>query len=153
MTAPTVRPVPEPDGAWAAEFRALLLEIDRRAVALDVRRWPRAVPGTGLSVLEHLQLLHARWRAVPVVAPRVFVREEVPVAAGEESARAVRPAAVLRTWRREGRAFPDRLAASYRRAGGPSADDVRRQYLAELAALRRCLSAFHAVTSTDAAQG
>ena len=146
-------PRPEPDRAWLAEFRALLLEIDRRAVALDVRRWPRVAPGADLSVLEHLQLLHTRWRALPVVAPRTFVREGAPARTGGETARAVRPAAVLRTWRREGRAFPDRLAASFRYAGGPSAEHVRRQYVAELAALRRCLAAFHAVTATDAPPG
>lgn len=147
------RPPAEAERAWLAEFRALQLEIDKQAVALDVRRWPRAVPGSTLSVIEHLQLLHARWRAVPIVAPIAFVREDVPAAPVDDTALAVRPAALLRTWRREGRAFPERLAASYRRAGGGSVDHVNRQYLAELAALRRCLAAFHAVTSVDVGPG
>jgi hypothetical protein len=150
MTSVVTRPAADPDADWRAEFRALLLEIDKLAVALDVRRWRRAVPGSTLSVIEHLILLRARWRAVPVVAPTAFVREEAPAAAGGETALATRPAVLLRTWRREGWAFPERLDASYRRAGGRTADEVKRQYLAELAALRRCLAAFRAVASADA---
>jgi hypothetical protein len=153
MTAVLPRRSVDVDGDWRAQFHALLLEIDKHAVALDVRHWPRAVPGSTLSVTQHLLLLHSRWRSVPVVAPIAFVREEAPEATGDQMALAVRPAALLRAWRREGRAFPERLAASYRRAGVHSAEDEKRQYLAELAALRRCLAAFHAVAAADPGLG
>lgn len=144
---------PDADRAWRTEFRALVLEIDRLAVALDVRCWLRTTPEGSLSVIEHLQLLNQRWRAVPVVAPTAFVPDPAPAAAmGDRTVRAVRPAALLRAWRRLGRSFPDRLAASYARAGG-SPDAAQRQHLAEITALRRCLAAFHAVTSVDAGPG
>jgi hypothetical protein len=147
MTATPVRLSSDADTAWRTEFRALVLEIDRLAVAMDVRCWRRTAPEGSLSVIEHLQLLNRRWRAVPVVAPIAFVPDPAPGAAvGDGTVRAVRPAALLRAWRRAGRSFPDRLAASYARAGG-SADAAQRQYLAEITALRRCLAAFHAATS------
>ena len=126
------RPAAGSEGDRRAEFRALVLEIDRRAVALDVQRWRRAVPGSNLSVIEHLLELHERWRGDP------------PPSRGG-TARAVRPATLLRAWRREGRAFPDRLAAS---CAAP--DRLERRYLDELAAVRRCLAAFRAVTPSDA---
>jgi hypothetical protein len=140
------QPVADLDRDWRAEFRALLLEIDTHAVALDVRHWPRAVPGGTLSVIHHLLLLRARWRAVPLVAPTAFVPDEARTLTGDIAELAVRPAALLRGWRREGRAFPERLTASYRRAGERSEDDIQRQYRAEIAALLRCLAAFQAVT-------
>jgi len=148
MTAMVARIRADPDSTWRAEFRALVLEIDRRAVALDVRSWARRPAYGALSVLEHLQVLHQRWRVVPVVAPAAFVPEPAPaVAVRDASARAVRPAALLRSWRREGRTFPDRLAAGYARSGGPSPEVRAAQYRAELAALRRCLAAFPPVAA------
>jgi len=151
MTAMMARLGADPDSSWRAEFRALVLEIDRRAVALDVRSWPRPPANGALSVLEHLQVLHQRWRVVPVVAPAAFVPDPAPaVAVRDASARAVRPAALLRSWRREGRSFPDRLTAGYARTGGPSPEARARQYRAELAALRRCLSAFPPVPAVAA---
>jgi hypothetical protein len=118
-------------------------------VALDVRCWKHPVPEGSLSVIEHLQLLHQRWRAVPVVAPTAFVPDPAPAAAYvDRTVRAVRPAALLRAWRRAGRSFPNQLSAGYARAGGmPEA--ARRQYVAELTALRRCLAAFQAATSAE----
>jgi len=148
MTAMVARIRADPDSTWRAEFRALVLEIDRRAVALDVRSWPRRPAHGALSVLEHLQVLHQRWRVVPVVAPAAFVPEPAPaVAVRDASARAIRPAALLRSWRREGRTFPDRLAAGYARTGGLSPEVRAAQYRAELAALRRCLAAFPPVAA------
>src|SRR3954468_19047318 len=145
MTATMARLSPDVDTAWRAEFRALVLEIDRLAVALDVRCWKHPVAEGSLSVIEHLQLLNRRWRAVPVVAPTAFVPAPAPAFA-DQTVRAVRPAALLRAWRRAGRALPTQLAASDARAGGlPEA--AQRQYLAELTALRRCLAAFQAATS------
>ena len=126
------RPAAGSEGDRRAEFRALVLEIDRRAVALDVQRWRRVVPGSNLSVIEHLLELHARWRG------------DAPAHGG--TARAVRPATLLRAWRREGRAFPDRLAAS---CAAP--DCLERRYVDELAAVHRCLAAFRAVTPSDSA--
>jgi hypothetical protein len=141
------------DRTWRAEFRALVLEIDRQAVALDLRSWLRAAPDGALSVIEHLQLLHQRWHAVPVVAPIEFVPDPAPAAARHDATRrAVRPAALLRAWRREARTFPDRLAASYARTGGTIPDRAQRQYRAELAALRRCLAALHAARSAGPSQ-
>src|SRR3954452_16028326 len=94
----------EDDRAWREQFRALVLEVDRRVVALDIRCWPRTVPGGSLSVIDHLQHVHARCRAVPRLAPIMLVPE---VAAREwhpdPMARAVRPATLLHTWRREAR--------------------------------------------------
>jgi len=81
MTAMMARLGADPDSSWRAEFRALVLEIDRRAVALDVRSWPRPPANGALSVLEHLQVLHQRWRVVPVVAPAAFVPEPAPAVA------------------------------------------------------------------------
>jgi len=153
MTAMLAQFTADTDSTWRAEFRALVLEIDRRAVALDVRYWPRTAPGGALSVIEHLQLLHQRWRVVPVVAPAAFVPDPAPAAAVRDaSARAVRPAALLRSWRREGRTFPDRLAAGYARSGGPSAEARARQYRAELTALCRCLAAFPTVAPVGATE-
>ena len=141
------------DAVWRAEFRALVLEIDRQAVALDLRCWMRTAPDDALSVIEHLQMLRRRWCALPAVAPLQFVPDPAPPATrGAATARAVRPAALLRTWRREGSSFPDRLAASYARAGGASAERIQRQHFAELAALRRCLAAFHAARSAGPSQ-
>jgi hypothetical protein len=145
MTDVIAEPAADTDGTWRAEFGALLLDIDRQAVALDVRCWLRPVPGDALSVIEHLQLLHQRWRAVLALAPSAFVPDSALAAArADRTVRAVRPAALLRTWRREGRAFPDRLEARYARAGGPSLDQAKRQYRAELSALHRCLAAVRA---------
>ena len=125
-----------------------MLEVDRRAVALDIRCWSRTVPGGALSVIDHLQYVRTRWRIVQRLAPIMLV----PEVAGRETdpdpvARAVRPATLLGTWRREGRLFPDRLCASLVLTGsGNGADAVsidqhRRQYEVELAVLRRCLAA------------
>lgn len=152
MPTTLVRPPADTDRTWRAEFRALVLEIDRQAVALDVRCWLSTAPDGALSVIEHLQLLHQRWRAVPLVAPLEFVPDPAPAARrGDATARAVRPAALLRSWRREGRSFPDRLAASYARTGATSADDMQRQHLAELTALHRCLAAFRAARTATSA--
>src|SRR3954467_12624842 len=96
------------DRAWRDEFRAALLDVDRRVVALDVRRWSRVLPGARFSVTGHLQLLRIRWRAVLLVAPDVFVPEAGPGAPRlDRSAGAARPAAVLRAWRQAGGEFPD----------------------------------------------
>ena len=146
------------DNLWRVEFRALLLEIDRHLVALDLRCWRQTAPGTSLTVTEHLQLLRARWRAVQL-APARFLPDAGPGSPSlDRRTGAGRPATVLRSWRRAGGAFPDRLAATCvrgcdDRAGsdGSAAERLARQRAAELAALRRCLAAVTAVAERDRA--
>lgn len=143
---------------WRVEFRALLLEIDRHLVALDLRCWRHTAPGTSLTVTEHLQLLRARWRAVQL-SPARFLPDAGPGSPSlDRRTGAGRPATVLRSWRRAGGAFPDRLAATCvsgcdDRAGsdGSAAERLARQRAAELAALRRCLAAVTAVAERDQA--
>ena len=148
MTAIVTRALRPPDGppmtdrAWRDEFRAALLDVDRRVVALDVRRWSRVLPGARFSVTGHLQLLRIRWRAVLLVAPDVFVPEAGPGAPRlDRSAGAARPAAVLRAWRQAGGEFPDQLTATFERLGRDGEwEPLARQRAAELAAVRSCLA-------------
>jgi hypothetical protein len=129
------------DRAWRDEFRAALLDVDRRVVALDVRRWGRVGPGGEFSVIGHLQLLRMRWRAVLQLSPGGFLPAAGPgVPRLDRSARAARPAAVLRAWRSAGWDFPDQLTTVLgpRRPGEHSAG-LARQRAVELDAVHSCL--------------